>query len=1088
MTLGRSHFRTIDAHQTGTDQNQHDARHQSDQQSPDGTVGVDPGVRPQVDFNEAIAAATANKLELTGPEGLVPAAISLVNGGTSMLLIPDASLTLGATYTLTATTGITDTRGNTLASEISASFTIKQPDATVPTVTAVAPNDGAIGVPVTTQVVASFSEAIAPATIDTTSVTLTPDGGSPVAAQVVLSANGLSVTLIPSAELALNTLHHVTITTDVTDLVGNPLAAVFTSSFTTESGDITGPALLDLTPANGATDVTIRPVIRAVFDEVLDPATVDPADLVLRDATSAVVASTLTHAAGDTTLELRPDNVLAFGASYTFELSGDMTDLTGNAVTASGATFTAISSTFTTGSFAITSPVDGTDVMEGSDITLAASTGIALADVVFEINGQPLAPVGAPFSTSFTVPPIAQAPVLTIIASGRDAGGVVVAEDTVTVNVVPGLTVEPRILGVPLGGSANMMLKLSGPLSTNLPVVVSIIQTEVASVPDNIIIPAGQTELLLPVSGLEQGNTVVTVSSAQGGGTTIVSVSPVISGEDIPVATRSLGVSIFPSPVIGKIILPVGATRSIGVTLFNTPVAEETTVVTTNSDVSIVGLAAPVVIPAGSTVANVSLSGLAAGQATIQFHLGNGLIDMPVIVGGSSATTPSGVSSQPLGISIQPPVFVGGVVVPESSSRTVSLSIIGEPAVTPLPVTLVSSDPAIVSVPADATIPAGSQSITLDITSGNAGVAELTITIDGQTYIVQIIVGSPPAGFASGVASQSVGISIQPPVFIGGVVVPEFSGRTVSLVILGESAVTSLPVTLISSDPAIVSVPADGTILAGSQALTLDITTGNAGVAELTITIEGETYIVQIIVGPPPAGFASGVASQPVGISIQPPLFIGGVVLPESSSHSVSLGILGEPAFTALPATLVSSDPAIVSVPTDATIPAGSQSITLDITSGIAGVAELTIVVDGQTYVVQIIVGPPPAGFASGVVSQPVGISIRPIGTAGTLIMEPLGLVTVQLPLLSAPATTNVSVNAVSRDSAVADVNVSPLTIGIGETSAVLTVIATTDTAGQTLIDLTFNEEHRTLQVIVGLPATGEEPVTISPTMGVEVQ
>ena len=97
-------------------------------------------------------------------------------------------------------------------------------------------------------------------------------------------------------------------------------------------------------------------------------------------------------------------------------------------------------------------------------------------------------------------------------------------------------------------------------------------------------------------------------------------------------------------------------------------------------------------------------------------------------------------------------------------------------------------------------------------------------------------------------------------------------------------------------------------------------------------------------------------------------------------------------------------------------------------------------------------------------------------------------MVTVQLPLLSAPATTNVSVNAVSRDSAVADVNVSPLTIGIGETSAVLTVIATTDTVGQTLIDLTFNGEHRTLQVIVGLPATGEEPVTISPTVGVEVQ
>ncbi|MEE8347138.1 MAG: Ig-like domain-containing protein, partial [Dehalococcoidia bacterium] len=44
---------------------------------------------------------------------------------------------------------------------------------------------------------------------------------------------GLSATFDPNADLSADTLHTVTVTTGVTDDAGNPMAAEFTSSFTT---------------------------------------------------------------------------------------------------------------------------------------------------------------------------------------------------------------------------------------------------------------------------------------------------------------------------------------------------------------------------------------------------------------------------------------------------------------------------------------------------------------------------------------------------------------------------------------------------------------------------------------------------------------------------------------------------------------------------------------------------------------------------------------------------------------------------------------------------------------------------------------
>jgi len=104
-------------------------------------------------------------------------------------------------------------------------------DATPPTVTAISPVNGASGVAATTLVRAAFSEPVNAATVTAATFTLT-SGGVPVPAAV--TASSTSALLTPAAGLGLDTLYTVTVTTGVKDLAGNPLAANFTASFTTE--------------------------------------------------------------------------------------------------------------------------------------------------------------------------------------------------------------------------------------------------------------------------------------------------------------------------------------------------------------------------------------------------------------------------------------------------------------------------------------------------------------------------------------------------------------------------------------------------------------------------------------------------------------------------------------------------------------------------------------------------------------------------------------------------------------------------------------------------------------------------------------
>ncbi|MFN3922534.1 MAG: Ig-like domain-containing protein, partial [Pseudarthrobacter sp.] len=108
-------------------------------------------------------------------------------------------------------------------------------DTAAPTVTGTSPVDGATGTAVSTNVTATFSEAMNTSTITSDTFTL-KTGTTAVSAAVTYSGTGNTATLNPGTDLAAGTTYTATVkggSTGVKDAAGNALASDKTWTFTT---------------------------------------------------------------------------------------------------------------------------------------------------------------------------------------------------------------------------------------------------------------------------------------------------------------------------------------------------------------------------------------------------------------------------------------------------------------------------------------------------------------------------------------------------------------------------------------------------------------------------------------------------------------------------------------------------------------------------------------------------------------------------------------------------------------------------------------------------------------------------------------
>src|ERR1700730_8016303 len=209
---------------------------------PNASAGVCPNTIITATFSKAMNPATINDttfLLTTGtPPVAVGGAVTYDAPSKTATFTPNSTLALLTTYTATITTGATDTFGNTLASDFVWTFTTGATTCLSgpPTVISVTPPNGAAGICPNTVVVATFSEAMNPTTINSTTFTLT--SGTPpvaVAGTVTYDVPSHVATFTPTNPLALSTLYTATITTGAQDLFGNPLASDDVWTFTTSA-------------------------------------------------------------------------------------------------------------------------------------------------------------------------------------------------------------------------------------------------------------------------------------------------------------------------------------------------------------------------------------------------------------------------------------------------------------------------------------------------------------------------------------------------------------------------------------------------------------------------------------------------------------------------------------------------------------------------------------------------------------------------------------------------------------------------------------------------------------------------------------
>ncbi|MGQ9522890.1 MAG: Ig-like domain-containing protein [Anaerolineae bacterium] len=214
---------------------------------------------------------------------------------------------------------------------------VRSLDTTPPTVVATDPVDGATGVNPHRPIFVTFSEAISPATVSDATFLLTGPAGS-VAGTVSYDPAAYRATFTPQSALTPNSLHTATLTTDIRDRVGNPLA-IYTWTFTTGPLDAVSPTVAGRAPDAGASDVPLDTRVVITFSEELSPGTAVAANFALTGPYGAVPWADVVYDPAIHRITLTPRSLLLPTARYTVTISPDVTDWAGNPVAESDRTW-----------------------------------------------------------------------------------------------------------------------------------------------------------------------------------------------------------------------------------------------------------------------------------------------------------------------------------------------------------------------------------------------------------------------------------------------------------------------------------------------------------------------------------------------------------------------------------------------------------------------------------------------------------------------------------------------------------------------------------------------------------------------------
>ncbi len=297
-----------------------------------------------ISFNEPISTESLGQISLVRNGSAVALGFSLSSGNQLLTITPTAGLLPASSYTLTVQ-GVSDVSGNTMSAPAVATFTTgSTADLTALTITSVDPGNGVTSVPVNAQIRVGFSKGVDAVSFAGGNFIVYPytlGASYPIAGNLAIASDGRSVTYTSSAPLLPET-HYCIYLQNIVDLEGDGLTGTTNTCFTTgASSSATGPAVVAVSPQNGASGVPVNAPIEVALSEAVSSVSVGSGAIVVTSAGQPVAGSVTVPNA--TTLVFTPSSLLAPSTAYAVTVGG-FTDLAGNGATTFSSSFTTSSS------------------------------------------------------------------------------------------------------------------------------------------------------------------------------------------------------------------------------------------------------------------------------------------------------------------------------------------------------------------------------------------------------------------------------------------------------------------------------------------------------------------------------------------------------------------------------------------------------------------------------------------------------------------------------------------------------------------------------------------------------------------------
>jgi len=270
-------------------------------------------------------------------------------------------------------------------------------DTTRPRVTFTVPANAASGVPANSKITATFSEAMAPATISNTTFTLAQSGVPVTGLGVTYTVGSKTADFKPSVNLTVGRVYTATVTTGATDLAGNALAGISSAptvannhvwTFTAGATDTTPPLITLTNPASGVTAVPINSTVNATFNEAMDPSTISNATFIVAQSgvpAGTKISGTSSYDAPSMVATFKPSSNLTPSTTYIATITNGATDLAGNALVVPAVGLPDNPWVFTTGAGVLA--LGAVDLGSASTFGLMATAAVTAASASV-INGD----------------------------------------------------------------------------------------------------------------------------------------------------------------------------------------------------------------------------------------------------------------------------------------------------------------------------------------------------------------------------------------------------------------------------------------------------------------------------------------------------------------------------------------------------------------------------------------------------------------------------------------------------------------------------------------------------------------------------